>query len=95
MKFEIGDTIKIIDTGQLYSSYTEMAKKLGADVGGKWKPRAIHERNFKNGELGLILNIGKRQNHILIEMDLGDQLRMSRLGIEKVNIILPDSMFEI
>ena len=95
MKFKIGDRIKITNPGQLYSSYKAMAETLGADVGGKWKPRSSAPKQL-TGEVGLIINIGEQVNHILIEMDSGEQLIISRLGIEKVNIpLLPDSMFEI
>lgn len=93
MIFKIGDTIKVIDSGALYSSYEEMAKQLGADIDGKWKRNGV-KKNIK-GKTGVIKNITPYARYILIELDSGHQWIIGPTGIEKIDIILPDEMFEI
>lgn len=94
MKFKIGDKIKVIAPGQIYSTYKDMAKELGADVGGKWKRRSVAEGNYTFREKGHVLNISDR-GHILIELDGGEQWIISQDGLKKIDVILPEDLFEI
>ena len=99
MNFKIGDKIKVKHPGQLFSSYTDMAKILGADIGGKWVKRPVHAGDNIANETGTILNMKpKHYHHILIELDKnGDQWIISPQGLEKITIFifLPDDLFEV
>ena len=94
-KFKIGDRIKVIAPGQIYSTFKDMAKFLGADVGGKWKPRSVSEGDNTLKITGHVLNISD-DDHILIELDNGQQWIISPAGLKKKDIILlPEELFEI
>ena len=95
MKLKIGDKIKIIAPGQIYSTFKDMAKLLGADVGGKWQPRSVSEGDYSFKEKGYILNMSDGGHHILIELDSGRQWIISPDGLKKIYVILPEELFEI
>lgn len=97
MDFKLGDSIKIINTGQLYSSYIDMAKLLGADIDGRWEKRGISEGDAIINETGHILNISENNNHILIQLfDSGDQWIINPHGLKKIDLnYLPEELFEL
>lgn len=97
MDFEIGNSIKVINTGQLYSSYLDMAKLLGADIDGRWKKRSVDQGDAINNEKGRILNISNSNYHILIQLfDGGTQWIINPHGLKKIDFnYLPEELFEV
>jgi predicted phosphodiesterase len=74
-----GRNIVVVDDGQLYSSYEEMAKKLKLT---NWK----REKSFKEGLKGKIIGVARNEdNHdeIIVGIDCdGDQYVISLKGVE-------------
>ena len=80
-EFKIGDRIEIIDDGNCYSGYTELAEKLNATKFADCK-------SCENGTTGIIKNIGKHQNENtqIALVDLGEHEYLIGIkGIKKLN----------
>ena len=74
--FKIGDRIEIIDSGNCYSTYTELAGKLNAT-------NFIYNKKCKNGETGIIKNIDYSTFEIAL-VELGDyEFLINVEGIKK------------
>lgn len=95
MDFKIGNIVKLINPGQIYSSYVDMAKILEADIDGAWVERSVDEGEAVLNEIGSILNIHAK--YLLIQLfDNGDQWVVSPLAIKKMDVgFLPDGLFEV
>jgi hypothetical protein len=81
--FEIGDIVEVIRDGQTYSIYKKLAKRLDAK---NW----MMGNGCNNGEIGVILNIGKHSEERPILVALVSFNNMSKdvlIGIDGIKRI--------
>ena len=81
--FKIGDKVKIIDDGHVFSTYEEMAEKMNLT---KWKSN--FSRHNCNDKTGVIVSIQTHfsDNTILAGVDLGEEEIIIRVeGLELLN----------
>lgn len=94
-RFEIGDTVKIIDVGRMFSAESDLAKKLKAT---KWKKRPPFNKELE-GEIALVKNLEECRidPRYLIELcSNGEQYIIGWHGIKKTDMLfLTDDLFDI
>ena len=95
-KFKVGEIIKIIEVGAMFSSDPRIAAKLNAT---QWELRPPFNRKLE-GELAIIKTVEDvdYDPRYLIELKNGDQYIINDRGITKTKEIfkmLPDELFEI
>ena len=102
-KFKVGEIVKIIEVGAMFSSHLKLAAKLNAT---QWELRTPFNRKLE-GELAIIKTVEDVDKTVedvdydpryLIELKNGDQYIINKRGITKTKEIfkmLPDKLFEI
>lgn len=94
-RYIIGDTVKIIDVGRMFSGEAELAKKLKATT---WERRTPFNKKLE-GELAEVKNLEdcRVDPRYLIELcSNGDQYVIGGSGIKKSDrLFLTDDLFEI
>ena len=83
--FKIGDKVKIIDDGHVFSTYEEMAERMNLT---KWKRNPNFNSQGCNGKTGVIVSIQTHfsDNNILAGVDLGEEEIIIRvIGLELFN----------
>ena len=93
-RYEVGDTVKIIDVGRMFSSDVKLAKRLNAT---KWARRAPFNKKLE-GELATIeTREDERIPRYLIQLcSNGDQYIIGGDGlIKSEQLFLTDDLFEI
>lgn len=100
MNFKIGDFVKVINTGHIYSADNEMAEKMNLKYWEYYLP-------VKNGEKGKIVAIKKHEyenlNLLGIRLENNNyninEIIISEFGValikKKLIINIPDHCFEI
>lgn len=77
-EFKVGDRVKIINTGHLYSNYVAKARELGAT---KWLSYSSGEEAKR--QEGRIVAIDNKERILLIDQVLHEIL-MDFRGVEKI-----------
>lgn len=93
-RFNIGETVKIIDVGRIYSSEEGIAKKLKAT---KWKIRPPFNRKLE-GEMADVINMEKSRidpRYLIELLSNGEQYIIGWHGIVRSEKFLTDDLFEI
>lgn len=91
-KFQIGDKIKIIDRGQFYSSYKAMAISM------KIEEKDWMQHGLKEGNTGYIMDVKTHEDKadIIYAVEIRKKIALvSEEGLEKIEELLPNRLFEI
>jgi len=94
-KFQIGEIVKVVNDGQFYSTYKEMA--IAMDISSKdWLQYDLY-----NGDIGSIVNvkIHESDSDIVYGVKINNSNKVALIGedgLESMLLsILPDELFEI
>ena len=89
MSIEIGNIVRIVNTGSLYSSYDFMAEELGAT---KWKSE-YRNNSLNLDDVGTVINILKRDGttYVLVLIPRKDQEFV--IGIKGIEFLSTGSFY--
>ena len=92
MRYEIGEIVKVIFVGAMFSDDYQIAQKLGATC---WSKRKPFDQTLE-GQYAVIKNYTNQDEpRYLIEFYDGEQYIIGGSGISQERFILSDDLFEI
>ena len=92
LKYEIGETVKVLNVGHMFSSDPQIAIKLDAT---RWRIRAPFNRRLEGENVIIVSREDVEYPRYLIEFNDGEQYIISGTGLTKASSILPNDLFEI
>ena len=92
LKYEVGETVKVLDVGHMFSSDPQLAMKLEAT---RWRVRAPFNRSLDGESAIIVTREDVEHPRYLIEFDDGEQYIISGTGLKKTSSLLPNDLFEI